>query len=79
MTRVPRAVTASVPVATPAHRASPVGLRPESGAATERFTERRIERILSLVVALGSAVLGTQAFLNALTSTQESTPWHTGS
>lgn len=75
----PRAVTASVPVATPgAPRLPPSGLRPESGAATERFTERRIERILALVVALGSAVLGTQAFLNALTSTQESTPWHTG-
>lgn len=48
------------------------------GGASERFTERRVERILALVVAPGSAVLGTQAFLNALTSTQESVAWHVG-
>ena len=53
----------------------PSELSAQSRAAAERFTERRVERILALVVALGSAVLGTQAFLNALTSTQESSSW----
>ena len=73
------AATVTVPaIASGAPRLPPTGLRPESGAAAERFTERRIERILALVVALGSAVLGTQAFLNALTSTQESAAWHVG-
>lgn len=42
----------------------------------ERFTERRVERILSLVVGIGSAVLGAQSFVNALSSTQEDPRWH---
>lgn len=42
----------------------------------ERFTEARVERILCLIVALGSAVMGAQSFLNALVSTQESPLWH---
>ena len=41
-----------------------------------RFTQARIERILRLVVALGTVVLGTQSFLNALGSHQESAGWH---
>lgn len=41
----------------------------------ERFTEARVERIVSLVVALGCAVLGTQAFLNAIASPQTSGGW----
>lgn len=42
----------------------------------ERFTERRVERILSLVVGIGASVLGVQAFLNALGSVQEDPHWH---
>lgn len=34
----------------------------------ERFTGRRMERILATVVAIGSAVLGTQALIAALTT-----------
>lgn len=45
-------------------------------AGAERFTQARVERIIGVVVALGFAVLGVQAFLNALGSTQESPPWH---
>lgn len=44
-------------------------------AGSERFTQARVERIMSLVIALGCAVLGTQAFLNALGSTQEESTW----
>ncbi len=50
--------------------------RPDLGLGAARFTQARIERILSLVVALGTAVLGIQAYLNALGSTQESPHWH---
>jgi len=42
----------------------------------ERFTQSRVERIASLVVALGCGVLGTQSLINALGSTQETTAWH---
>lgn len=42
----------------------------------ESFAERRVERILSLVVGLGAGVLGTQSFLNALGSLQEDPRWH---
>ncbi|WP_292831368.1 ATP-binding protein [Microbacterium sp.] len=42
----------------------------------ERFAEGRVERILSLVVGIGSAVMGVQAFLNALGSLQEHPRWH---
>lgn len=58
--------------ARPAARRSLVDL--DVGEA--RFTQARVERILSLAVALGSAVLGAQSFLNALGSTQESSGWH---
>ncbi len=69
-------------VTTPGHAESPpVAAIPrrvpaELSTATERFTQRRVERILSLVVALGSGVLGAQSFLNALGSTQETLHWH---
>ncbi|MDJ1112920.1 sensor histidine kinase [Microbacterium dauci] len=39
------------------------------------FTRGRIERILGLVIGIGCAVLGVQAFLNALTSHQEAPLW----
>ena len=38
----------------------------ETTAGLGSFTRLRIERIISLVVGLGSLVLGTQAFLAAL-------------
>lgn len=44
-------------------------------AGAERFTEARVERILSIVVGIGSAVLGTQALLNALGSAHEDPRW----
>lgn len=59
--------------------ASDAPLRPPLGdiaAGAERFTEARVERIVSLVVALGCAVLGTQAFANAIGSPQESRGWN---
>ncbi|SJN34721.1 putative two-component system sensor kinase [Microbacterium esteraromaticum] len=37
------------------------------GVGLERFTGQRMERILAIVAALGSAVLGAQAMLGALT------------
>jgi len=40
------------------------------------FTRLRIERIISIVVGLGSLVLGAQAFLAALGPVQESAQWH---
>lgn len=40
------------------------------------FTRRRIERMISIVLAVGSVALGAQAFFAALGSTQESEPWH---
>ncbi|MFS0867861.1 sensor histidine kinase [Microbacterium sp. 179-B 1A2 NHS] len=39
------------------------------------FTRARIERVLGLVVGVGCAVMGTQAFLNALASHQEAPVW----
>jgi Signal transduction histidine kinase len=46
------------------------------GSGDSRFAQVRVERILSLVTALGCTALGTQAFLNALGTTQESQGWH---
>ena len=48
----------------------------ETTAGLGSFTRLRIERIISIVVGLGSLVLGTQAFLNALAPYQESPQWH---
>ena len=48
----------------------------ETTAGLGSFTRLRIERIISLVVGLGSLVLGTQAFLAALGASQESPGWH---
>lgn len=39
------------------------------------FTRARIERILGLVVGVGCAVMGAQAFVNALGSDQEAPVW----
>ncbi len=48
------------------------------GNGAERFTESRVERIVALVVALGCAVLGTQAFVNALSTPQAAGLWRVG-
>ncbi|MCR2810291.1 MULTISPECIES: ATP-binding protein [unclassified Microbacterium] len=49
----------------------------ETTAGLGSFTRLRIERIISIVVGLGSLVLGTQAFLAALgPSFQEKPEWH---
>lgn len=62
----------------PAIAVDPAVRRPlgDISSGAERFTERRVERILALVVAIGSTVLGGQAFLNALGSVQEDPRWH---
>lgn len=59
-----------------ARAAEPARAALGSATGAERFTQSRIERILTLVVALGCGVLGAQAFLGALGSTQESPGWH---
>lgn len=63
----------SLPIAVDPAVRRPLG---DIAAGAERFTQARVERIIGVVVALGFAVLGVQAFLNALGSTQESPPWH---
>lgn len=45
-------------------------------SSDSRFAQARVERIVAIVIALGCAVLGVQAFLNALGSTQEPPEWH---
>ena len=45
-----------------------------SGIGT--FTRSRVERIISIATASGSVIIGTQAFLIALGSTQERAEWH---
>lgn len=44
----------------------------------ERFTGKRMERILATVVAIGSSVLGVQALLSALAALPASGPAHAG-
>lgn len=46
--------------------------------AAARFTEARVDRIIDIVIALGCAVLGVQAFLNALAAQGERPDGHTG-
>ncbi|MCT9818786.1 ATP-binding protein [Microbacterium sp. W1N] len=45
-------------------------------AGAANFTRARMERILEVVVGAGSALLGLQAFLNAVNSRQEDPTWH---
>ncbi len=54
--------------------AHPALARDDGGLGS--FTRLRIERILSLCVALGGLALGAQAFLNALGPYQETPQWH---
>ncbi|WP_405373160.1 MULTISPECIES: ATP-binding protein [unclassified Microbacterium] len=51
--------------------AVPFGVPPDATV----FTRARIERILGLVVGVGSIAMGAQAFANALTSDQEPPLW----
>jgi signal transduction histidine kinase len=44
--------------------------------AYERFTGKRMERILAIVVAIGSAVLGAQALVSAMASLSDADPAH---
>ncbi|CAN7260049.1 ATP-binding protein [Microbacterium maritypicum] len=44
--------------------------------AYERFTGTRMERILAIVVAIGSAVLGAQALISAMASLSHADPAH---
>ncbi|AZS46613.1 ATP-binding protein [Microbacterium oxydans] len=44
--------------------------------AYERFTGKRMERILAIVVAIGSAVLGAQALISAMGSLSATDPAH---
>ena len=44
--------------------------------AYERFTGKRMERILAIVVAIGSAVLGAQALVSAMASLSNADPVH---
>jgi signal transduction histidine kinase len=48
----------------------------DTAAGLGSFTRLRIERIISVVVGLGSFILGLQAFLAALGPEQERSGWH---
>lgn len=65
--------TEPLPIAVDPAVRRPLG---DIAAGAERFTEARVERIIRIVIALGCAVLGTQAFLNALASRQETPAAH---
>lgn len=47
----------------------------EATSGTGTFTRSRVERIISIATAVGSVIIGTQAFLAALGSTQEQPQW----
>lgn len=51
----------------------PLAHDPTAGLGS--FTRRRIERMISIVLAVGSMALGAQAFLNALGSQEEPRSW----
>lgn len=48
---------------------------PESVARVGAFTRTRVERILSLVIAVGCAVLGAQGFITSLNTSAERPEW----
>lgn len=50
-------------------------LKEAAAAGSERFSQARIERILGVVCGFGFSVLGVQAFINSITSTQEGPLW----
>ena len=49
----------------------------EALAQTQRFTQSRIDRILGIVVGTGSAVIGIQALVGALSTPAGHSAWHT--
>ena len=55
----------------------PLAHDPTAGLGS--FTRRRIERMISIVLAVGSLALGAQAFVAALGSVQEPEAWHVAS
>lgn len=68
----------------PAEPADAVVARPrrpaefrEALAQTQRFTQSRIDRILGIVVGTGSAVIGLQALVGALSDTPGHSTWNT--
>lgn len=65
--------TEPLPIAVDPAVRRPLG---DIAAGAERFTQARVERIIRIAVALGCAVLGAQAFLNALGSRQEDPAAH---
>ena len=65
--------TESLPIAVDPAVRRPLG---DIAAGAEKFTQARVERIIRVVVALACAVLGAQAFLNALGSRHESPGAH---
>jgi signal transduction histidine kinase len=48
----------------------------ETSAGLGSFTRRRIERAIALAVAFGAVILGAQAFLASIGSTEEGPGWH---
>jgi len=69
----PPVATEPLPIAVDPAMRRPLG---DIAAGAEQFTQARVERIIRVVVAIGCAVLGTQAFLNALGSQQEDPAAH---
>ncbi|GAA1689020.1 ATP-binding protein [Microbacterium sediminicola] len=51
----------------------PLGSDPTAGLGS--FTRRRIERMTSILLAVGSAALGIQAFILAVAASAETGPW----
>ncbi|MFC8681061.1 sensor histidine kinase [Microbacterium ureisolvens] len=49
---------------------------PQATAGIGSFTRSRVERIISLAAGLGSVIVGLQAFVTALGSTDERPGWH---
>ncbi|MCZ4068188.1 ATP-binding protein [Microbacterium sp. H37-C3] len=49
----------------------------EALAQTQRFTQSRIDRILGIVVGTGSAVIGIQALVGAISTPAGHSVWHT--
>jgi signal transduction histidine kinase len=48
----------------------------EATAGIGSFTRSRVERIISIAAAVGSVIIGAQALVAALGSTQERSEWH---
>jgi signal transduction histidine kinase len=49
---------------------------PEGAASLGSFTRRRVERVLTIAIAIGCLILGAQAFFTALGPSDEAPGWH---